>query len=220
MQSCQNRFSTRTGSRPPLDDLRVLERSGELDAEPGPAAALSERSLVLENTRLSPPASITMPGAPTMTSLPCCMSVSMRTVLEVITASVKSNVTRHSFVRTSMRSGTVQRPARVHLPPVCLTTRTSFVAVAADRSATSAASSPWVRADSARSTRASSSSAVSRPSPPAVRRVSTTRSRSSCDARSPGRSLGMAAPLAKQGFSVMNGPSECCGPPREEPPHH
>jgi hypothetical protein len=35
------------------------------------------------------------------------MSVSMRTVLEVITASVKSNVTRVSFVRTSMRPGTV-----------------------------------------------------------------------------------------------------------------
>jgi galactose oxidase len=92
-----------------------------------------------------------------------------------------------------------------------------FVAVAADRSATSAANSPWVRADSARSTRASSSSAVSRPSPPAVRRVSTTRSRSSCDARSSGRSLGMAATLARQGSSVVNGPSECCGPPRKDP---
>src|SRR6201985_3511361 len=33
--NARTRFSTRTGSRPPLDDLRVLERSDELDAEPG-----------------------------------------------------------------------------------------------------------------------------------------------------------------------------------------
>ena len=107
MQSCRTGFSTRTGSRPPLDDLRVPERSDELDAEPGSAAALSERSLVLENTRLSPPASITMPGAPTMTSLPCCISVSMRTVLEVITASVKSNLVSCMTVPAPMAPGSL-----------------------------------------------------------------------------------------------------------------
>ena len=50
----------------------------------------------------------------------------------------------------------------------------------------SPASSPSVRAESARSSRVSSSSALSRPSPPATRSASTTRSRSSCDARMSG----------------------------------
>ena len=60
----------------------------------------------------------------------------------------------------------------------CGTTR------AAGRSLLSAASSPTVRAISAFSSRESSSSAVSRPSPAATRSTSATRSRSSCDARS------------------------------------
>ncbi len=51
------------------------------------------------------------------------------------------------------------------------------------RSASSAASSPRVRAPSARSTRSSSSSTSSRPSPAWARRLSTTASRSACEVR-------------------------------------
>src|SRR5271169_4506313 len=141
-----------------------------------------------------------MPGELTMNSLPCTMSVSIRTTSEVITAWVKSKVTRHSWVRSSMRAGTGQRPSRTYRPPRCSTTRTSLplAAGAIGRSAVSSANSPSVRAESALSSRVSSSSALSRPSPPATRSASTTRSRSACDARRSGRSFDMAATLARQ----------------------
>src|SRR5262245_46993294 len=154
-----------------------------------------------------------MPGELTMNSLPCTMAVSIRRTFEVITAWVKSRVTRHSWVRSSMRAGTGQRPSRTYLPPCCSTTSTplSLAAGAIGRSAVSSASSPSVRAESALSSRVSSSSALSRPSPPATRSASTTRSRSACDARRPGWSFDMAATVARQTALSSHRSAAPCG---------
>ena len=128
-----------------------------------------------------------------MNSLPCCMSASIRRTLEVITAWVKSRVTRHICMRSSIRAGTSQRPCCTYLPACCLITSASLAADAFGRSAVSPASSPSVRAEGARSSRVSSSSALSLPSPPVTRSASTTRSRSSCDARMSGISSGIGS---------------------------
>jgi len=88
------------------------------------------------------------------------------------------------------------RPASLPYVPAAVLLDHEYLSLAtgaAGREAVSPASSPSVRAVSAISSRVSSSSAVSRPSPPAIRRASTTRWRSSCDARRPGPSSGMAA---------------------------
>jgi len=139
------------------------------------------------------PASTTMPGLVIRVSAPLRTSASIRSDGWVITAPVKSSVTVPLATRTSIRRGTTQGPSRVTLLlPQSMRTR-SFGSGSgapgtrpgtAGRSLTRAASCPWVRAVSATPSRSSSSSAVSRPAPAATRRISATRSRSSCDARS------------------------------------
>jgi len=79
---------------------------------------------------MSPPVLIMMPGGLTMNSLPCTMSASIRRTLEVITARVKSRVTRHICVRGSIRAGTSQRPCCTYLPACCLITSLSLAAAA------------------------------------------------------------------------------------------
>lgn len=88
-----------------------------------------------------------------------------------------------------MRRGTSQRPVRV-TSPKRWSIRTRSLACGGipseGRSAVSPARSPVVRADNAASKRSSSSAAMSRPSPAAICRISTTCSRSRSDARSSG----------------------------------
>ena len=155
-------------------------------------------------------ASTTMPGLVISVMCPLRTSASMCSIRCTITASVKSSVMWPLETLRSIRFGTTQRPRRSARPLEQCSRIRSFGAEgattgdsdvgdrdagdtavpAAGRSATSAASSAYVRAVSASSSRSSSSSGDSRPSPAATRSCSTTRSRSACDARSVPGALG------------------------------
>ena len=133
-----------------------------------------------------------MPGFVIRISCPLRTSVSISSDGCEMSASVKSSLTAPLVTRTSIRRGTTQRPSRLVLPlphsmrPTSLGSGTATPAggtggtgvLAAGRSVVSTAKSAYVRAVSAASSRWSSSSAVSRPSPAATRSTSTTRSRS------------------------------------------
>jgi len=76
----------------------VHEAARELDTETGIGHSVPRVELELGVGEASPSVLITMPGGLTMNSLPCTMSASIRRTLEVITARVKSRVTRRICV--------------------------------------------------------------------------------------------------------------------------
>jgi len=96
----------RLTSRPLLDDLFVQERAGELDAETGIGSVVLGVKLELRVGA----------GEPVGVDYDARRADNEQLAV-VITASLKSRVTRHSRVRSAIRAGTSQRPSRTYLPP-------------------------------------------------------------------------------------------------------
>jgi len=113
LQPCGS-WRTVQGTRPtlrrPLDDLRVQESSDELDAETGIGSGVLGAELELGVSEVEP-VGVDQDARRVDDKQPsCAMSVSIRSTREVMTAWVKSKLTRHSRVRSSMRG---YRPAPV-----------------------------------------------------------------------------------------------------------
>lgn len=187
---------------PPRDcPVRRTRRTG------GTSPSGAGRILISPLDRASASGSTVMPGRVTRIRLPPTRrSTSMSRTECVMTASVKSSFASQNMSRISIRRGTSQRPVRVTSPNRWSMLMTSLACggrPSRGRSAVSRANSSRVRADRAASSRSSSSPRVSRPSPAAVRRISTTWSRSRSDARSAGLSSWSAPSPAGRGSPVM-----------------
>src|ERR1700722_12407966 len=194
---CQNVRAFGPATKWPLPTLPVtsiLSRTGTS----GPQGA---RTLTCPLRIATSSASTTIPGLVLSRTWPLRTSMLSCSVGWVMTAWVKSSMTWPLVTFTSIRCGTTHRSTRRTCPLVQSMRATSLGlgAVAgtlvtdpdAGRSEISVASSPYVRAVSASSSRWSSSSALSRPSPADTRSTSTTRSLSSCEARSSLRAISL-----------------------------
>ncbi len=126
----------------------------------GTGASRGSRTSTLPPVTATSSVSTTIPGLVIRIRFPPATTALICNDGSVITASVKSSMTFPPVTRISMRSGTTQRPSRRALAPCRSMRSTSFglgaaatPGCAAGRSATRAASSPYVRAARASSIR-------------------------------------------------------------------